>query len=406
MPRDAKIVGVFIASPGDVMEEREIVERATRELNTAWGRVLGIYLEPVRWETHAAPGVGTDAQAVINEWIGDDYDIFVGILATRFGTPTERAPLGTVEEFNRAYERWKANPNSVSIMFYFKDPQVHLSRVNLDQYEQIQEFRRQLGSQGILWWPYRDNEEFTGLVRMHLSREVQRWGKDLNRQVTDSALAVVGDALEQAVNVVIADDVQTEEEQEGFFDLVDGATQAFLSSNKVSNRMADHLEELGVVVRARTAEIEAAQDESGKAPPDVIRCNADAVAEQLNLYVDQMNAELPMFVEQYKAAVKNVSRAVVVYQDFDVEDTREIAEMLEAIKSLRSSLGEAREGARTFRNAVANTPRLTTALLHAKARTLAFFEKYDEEMESAMSLTGEVERVCRDILRSRADDSA
>ena len=73
----------------------------------------GLDLELVRWETHVRPGIAADAQAVVNPQIGP-YDLFIGILWNRFGTPTGRAESGTREEFDQAYARWQHDPGSLA----------------------------------------------------------------------------------------------------------------------------------------------------------------------------------------------------------------------------------------------------------------------------------------------------
>ena len=110
-------ITLFVGSPDDVNDERNSVERVTRELNDLWGPVLDIRLELVRWESHAVPGFGADPQEVINQVIPDDYEVFIGIMWTRFGSPTNRAESGTEEEFVTAYSRWLRDSNSVRIMF-------------------------------------------------------------------------------------------------------------------------------------------------------------------------------------------------------------------------------------------------------------------------------------------------
>ena len=67
-----------------------------------------VLLELVRWETHVAPSLGSDPQDVVNRQIGE-YDLFVGIMWKRMGTPTALATSGTEEEFNGAYELWQQN---------------------------------------------------------------------------------------------------------------------------------------------------------------------------------------------------------------------------------------------------------------------------------------------------------
>lgn len=91
MPKQISVIQVFVASPSDVQEERNALQSIVNEVNQNTGSSLGIRLELVRWETNATPGFGVDAQDVINKQIGNDYDIFIGILWSRAGTPTHRA---------------------------------------------------------------------------------------------------------------------------------------------------------------------------------------------------------------------------------------------------------------------------------------------------------------------------
>jgi hypothetical protein len=92
---------VFVASPGDVAPERQVIGDVAAELNRGIAADRGIVLEVVKWETHAWPGFGQGPQDVINQQIGV-YDIFIGIMWNRLGTPTLESASGTVEEFERA----------------------------------------------------------------------------------------------------------------------------------------------------------------------------------------------------------------------------------------------------------------------------------------------------------------
>ncbi len=109
---------VFIASPGDVAEERDIVSHVVGEVQRMLGGFRSVELEPVRWETHAWPDIGEDAQDVINNEIGE-FDILIGVMWKRFGSPTKRADSGTGEEFQRAYDYFKKYGRP-KIMFYFR----------------------------------------------------------------------------------------------------------------------------------------------------------------------------------------------------------------------------------------------------------------------------------------------
>ena len=48
MPRHETVLTVFVASPGDVEEERNRLEDVIRDLNISWSKHLGISLELIK----------------------------------------------------------------------------------------------------------------------------------------------------------------------------------------------------------------------------------------------------------------------------------------------------------------------------------------------------------------------
>lgn len=164
---------IFIASPSDLKEERDIVSSVVEELRRTLGALLEIELESLRWENHAWPDVGNDAQDVINKQISE-YDILVGMMWKRLGTPTRRAPAGTVEEFKRAYEAFK-NYNRPKIMFYFRTSPFYTTDLDeIDQFRKVVEFRQELTELGVFFWEYKHPLEFERYVREHLTKQIWR----------------------------------------------------------------------------------------------------------------------------------------------------------------------------------------------------------------------------------------
>ena len=62
---------VFLASPGDVPNERRYVQEVVDELNRTVASARGIVLQVVSWENDAFPGYGMDAQALLNVQIAE-----------------------------------------------------------------------------------------------------------------------------------------------------------------------------------------------------------------------------------------------------------------------------------------------------------------------------------------------
>lgn len=177
MAKTEQVLSIFLASPGDVGSERNLVDAFVSEWNDLWSEDIGVHLKLVRWETRAYPAAGADAQDVINTQIGDEYDIFLGVMWKRFGTPTGRAASGTVEEFERAFARYRVSGNP-QLMFYFKkvDADVDADADAL-QLEAVRQFRGKLAKEGLLYWEFLSADQFGQLVRVHLTRHVQGWAK-------------------------------------------------------------------------------------------------------------------------------------------------------------------------------------------------------------------------------------
>ena len=100
MAKTVTHIEIFLASPSDLVEERKAVRETIGELNNIFRTTLNVQLDLLGWETHAYPSAGVDPQDTINSQIGDKYDIFIGLMWGKFGTPTGRAGSGTEEEFN------------------------------------------------------------------------------------------------------------------------------------------------------------------------------------------------------------------------------------------------------------------------------------------------------------------
>lgn len=150
------------------------------------GNSQPIELETIRWETHAWPDVGEDAQDVINKEIGD-YDVLVGIMWKRFGTPTKRSGSGTGEEFERAYDYFKAYQRP-TIMFYFRTtPFYSTAPSEVAQFQKVLKFRRKLEKLGVFFWEYGSPLQFERNVREHLIRQIRQWIKSSYKLPAPSA---------------------------------------------------------------------------------------------------------------------------------------------------------------------------------------------------------------------------
>ena len=163
-------IRIFVASPGELLPEREQLTRVIDEIRLTLNALApekNVMLELIRWETHVHPGLGRNPQDVINQQIGD-YDIFVGLLWKRMGTPTAVAESGTEEEFRRAYQHWN-DDKSLPVLFYFCQEPIAIPRTpeELEQLKKVVNFRSELSDKGLVW-NYTRHDEFADTIRPHL----------------------------------------------------------------------------------------------------------------------------------------------------------------------------------------------------------------------------------------------
>jgi hypothetical protein len=188
MPERVTKLQVFIASPGDVEAERDIVEKVVKDLNIRIASSRKLTLEAVRWETHVRPGVGVDAQDVVNRQIGAK-DIFIGVLWSRLGTPTQRARSGTLEEFERALEARELNRH-LEVMVYFKTERPPQNDENTRRdMEEVRSFRQKIQSRGILTGEFESLQAFEDKVRLDLEGILVDWRPQSSRRSARSTAA-------------------------------------------------------------------------------------------------------------------------------------------------------------------------------------------------------------------------
>jgi hypothetical protein len=78
-----RMIRVFVSSPGDVAQERAVIDELVASINRTDGQVAGFRLELFRWEDDVTPQIGPNPQQVVDLQT-PVYDIYVGIMSARF----------------------------------------------------------------------------------------------------------------------------------------------------------------------------------------------------------------------------------------------------------------------------------------------------------------------------------
>ncbi|MEX0720299.1 MAG: DUF4062 domain-containing protein [Balneolaceae bacterium] len=196
-----KVIQIFLSSPDDVMKERKVVLDVANEINTEYGEFKNFEIKVLHWEKDASPGISNNGvQDYIQEQIGYNYDIYLGILWRRFGSPTDQYKSGTEQEFHEAYDRFLKG-GDVDIIFLFKKNmgEIDIDNIDVNQLQMVQNFKKELHEKEILTSKFSDQKE------LH---------QNLKRILTKKSLALL-----DASNVQVLEGEEKPQDREEFLDL-------------------------------------------------------------------------------------------------------------------------------------------------------------------------------------------
>ena len=385
------LLQVFVASPDDVLEERQILEDVISEWNLTWSGTQKVRLELLKWETHTYPAIGKDTQDVVNQQIGENYDTFLGIMWGRFGSPTNQAGSGTEEEFNRAYSRLKTAPGSVQIMFYFKDAGIPPSKMDPEQLPKVLAFKSKIAAEyGGLYHEFEAGEDFRTKTRIHLSKVVQDWLKanaaGANTPTRPAPLPTI-DVVDPLANLTA---VTGDDDDDGLVELLERARDAMATVYNIVQRMSEATHELGEKFHQRRNEVNELTANGTKLEMRVAKRISNNTASDIEIYVNRIAIEIPAFHEQHQLAMDTFGKTVMI-ADIDLnENPEDIGATLTQMQSYRDSFSTLSDSLSEFRGSMLRLPRMTTAFNRARRRAVAVMDDLLDQLRIAANQSTDV----------------
>jgi HEAT repeat protein len=144
-----KILKVFLASPGDLKEERQAAKTTVDEINSLVANPFGYHVELIGWEDTVSR-FGRP-QSLINAEL-DRCEYFIGMLWKRWGTPPDNKGIYT-SGFEEEFERSLAHNTSggrPEITLFFKEVEPEFLRDPGDELKKVLAFRANLVNKKIL----------------------------------------------------------------------------------------------------------------------------------------------------------------------------------------------------------------------------------------------------------------
>lgn len=382
MPRDEKTYSVFVASPDDVTIERDRLGTIIEEVNSVLARRTGVRLELLSWERDVSPAFGSDPQAVINDQIPADYDIFVGIFWNKIGRATKRAESGAIEEYESAKARFDKDPDSVRLMLYFKDaPPMNMDQFDPDQYKAVLGFRSRIDKDGGLYRKFGTDEDFTNYVRIDLTKLVY----DLSKTEDGSVAEQIDQSEEQLASC--GGESADKEEEAGIFELEEEFEDELTALNAVLSRMTEAIDGIGQSTNQRVQELQtlnadAEAEGADRRHQQKLRTDAKRVlkhaANDMGRFVKRMKPELPLFRQHLEKGVYAFTKAVPMYAE--LEEDR--SELKGSVRGALEAMDYAIANTQGMHDAVRGLPPMTAALVRSRRETARLLQELIDIMRN------------------------
>jgi hypothetical protein len=174
MPDTRRVIRVFLASPGDLQDERHTAKAVVDEFNKLWADALGYHVELVGWEdTLSQYGRPQD---LINQDLAR-CELVIGMMWKRWGTPPSKTgpyTSGFEEEFETSLESRRTGGRP-ELALFFKEIDSELLRDPGDELKKVLTFKeRIIAEKEIFYKPFEDKREFEGLIRGSITAHVQK----------------------------------------------------------------------------------------------------------------------------------------------------------------------------------------------------------------------------------------
>jgi len=202
MPDSLKKLRIFAASPSDVVLERAKLETVVESLKPM-ADYLGLTLEVIDWRD-VVPDAGRPQQIIFDQLKPTSWDIFIGILWHRFGTPpgatdkTGKEYLsGTEEEYKTAYELWKQYGKPRMVLY--RCTRALPFDVDPDQLKNVRAFFKLIedtkGDYPTLYHAFDTTESFEKLLLDNLQKLLIEYGEHEKTPITPEVAQVLAQRI-------------------------------------------------------------------------------------------------------------------------------------------------------------------------------------------------------------------
>lgn len=346
-----------------------------------------------------ASDIGNSAQDVINRQVGDEYDIFLGIMWSRFGTSTEFSDSGTEEEFNIAIERHRSG-SKLNICFLFKRSDIPMRILDAKQLSKVENFRDYVSKEGCLYRDFVDEASLGNVVNLILDKFANSYTENMENygSFVDENLRENQIGLEE----VISDIASEVDEDEGLFEVKD----KFLEINQglILNigEWTSHLVSTGAVAESATEEIRN-MSRFGRPDESSFRLAVAKITKSMEAFCEWGENRIQDMEDNIDNHSISSLRLVEMSNIFDESD-EDLFEACSANLQMADAIRNANVSFETFVNTLSELPPMSKPFNKARRRLIDLHNRLMTKNDVFINATLRVGEEIKNIIQSRSAD--
>ena len=342
---------------------------------------MGYIFRPITWQNDVVPLFGAHPQDIIDDSVGDNYDGFLGIMSTKFGTPTKEWASGTEHEFRRAYARKIALRQSLELMFYFQNPGFSGREIDVQELNQVVSFKESISDKGM-YSQYKTIEDFTTKVTSHLSQLMDLIIKnkallsvetvEITTQTSET------DALANPLSIFEA---LSNEEEPGFIELTEDATDSFGSAISQLSALTDALSTLSNETNSQTATLTKLGDKKSINDTKAILKKSSRTMDN---FVETSTVILPLLHSHLAVGLQLSRELIIIAPQESAVTERDKLSFYESLAAMKNGMDQGRISFVTLSDQITALPRATTEFNRSKRRLKAVIDGLCKFLDSAV----------------------
>lgn len=383
--KEIKQINLFISCPGDIKDELNSIEVIVKEFNKTFGKISNFSIQIVHWNEDTYTDIGEDGQEIINNQI--DYDILIGILWMKLGTPTKRDKSGTVEEINRAIK----NPEKQQLIYFKTATPNNLNDIITSDLDDIMLFKKELSNK-LLYKEFENIEKFETLFRLNLSSLIKDKFIDKQEHTQSPTEIVLPKKDVKYQNIVsLIDEIENSTKGDfGDIDIFEINENGYECFDKITinlTTLTDYLEKLTTNLNKGTEEINQANNiKDTRLKLSRAKKVVNRLSKELDEFNDEINSELPDFSENLKEVGKVTSDIFLTLKSYRGIDEYDIESNTIAF---RDSMESAMNSTAEMLKEIMNWPPINLKFNTSKRNTEVTLKDLTKEIMFGLTLIDE-----------------